>query len=72
VQLLGDDGMLRIAAHDGFEQDFLDFFREVSPEDPASCGRSLRTGQRVIVEDVETDDDFAPLCEIAKPPASAP
>jgi PAS domain S-box-containing protein len=66
VQLLGADGLLRLAAHDGFEQPFLDAFGEVSPNDPACSGRALRTGGRVIIEDVEADEDFAPLREVAR------
>ena len=64
VQLLGDDGLLRIVAHDSFDQDFLDFFREVTPDDPASCGRALQSGERVIVEDIEGDERFESLREI--------
>ena len=66
VQLLGDDGMLRIAVHAGFDRDFLDFFQTVRPEDSASCGRALQTGERVVIEDAETDERYAPLREVAR------
>ena len=66
VQLLGDDGLLRIVAHAGFDQDFLDFFRTVRPEDSASCGRALQNGERVIVEDVEIDERYAALREVVQ------
>lgn len=32
-------GVLRIAAQQGFEQTFLDFFREVSTVEDSACGR---------------------------------
>ena len=77
IELLGADkgniqmldagrGVLHIAAHRGFEQGFLDAFREVSAEDDAACGRALRSGQRVVIEDVETDALFAPFRSIAR------
>src|SRR5689334_23328832 len=41
VQILdAGRGVLTIAAQRGFEQDFLDFFREVSAEDNSACGRA--------------------------------
>lgn len=58
--------VLTIAAQHGFQQDFLDFYREVSADDPTACGRSLRDGSRIIVEDVETDSFFATLREVAR------
>jgi PAS domain S-box-containing protein len=66
VQLLGDDGVLRIAAQEGFEQDFLDFFAEVSAEDFSACGRALRAAERVVVEDLEADEEYALMRPIAR------
>lgn len=57
IQVL-ENGVLRIAAHQGFERPFLDFFAEVK-DDESACGRALQTGQRVIVEDVRTSPVFA-------------
>jgi len=54
-------GVLTIASQRGFEQEFLDFFREVTAETDSSCGRALRTNERFIVEDVEQDGPFAPF-----------
>jgi signal transduction histidine kinase len=59
-------GVLTIAAHRGFNQDFLDFFREVSARDDAACGRSLRHSQRTIIEDVDADPEYAPMRDIAR------
>src|SRR6516165_7281805 len=67
VQLLdGERRVLTIAAHQGFEQDFLDFFREVSAADESACGRTLASGERVIIEDIEADAPYAPLRPIAR------
>jgi PAS domain S-box-containing protein len=67
IQLLDTDrGILQIAAHQGFQPDFLDFFREVSTEDDSACGRTLRAGKRTIIEDIEVDAPYAPLRPIAR------
>jgi signal transduction histidine kinase len=67
VQILdASKAVLTIAAQRGFEQDFLDFFREVSAADDSACGRALRAGARVVIEDVETDPLFAPYRPIAR------
>jgi GAF domain-containing protein len=66
VQILdARQGVLSIAAQRGFKQDFLDFFREVSTEDGSACGRALRTGKRIIIEDVDADPPYAPLRSVA-------
>lgn len=59
-------GVLAIAAQRGFNQDFLDSFREVNAGDASACGRSLREGRRIIIEDVEADSAYAPLLGIAR------
>jgi len=65
VQLFDPDRkVLMIAAHRGFEQAFLDFFKEVSAEFDTSCGRALRAGRRTFVEDLEADEGFAPFRDI--------
>ncbi len=65
VQLYNPESQaLEIVAHHGFPPDFLDYFSRVH-EDSAACGRALRQGERVIIEDVETDPGFAPHRQIA-------
>ena len=59
-------GVLTIEAQRGFEKDFLDFFREVSANDGCACGRALRTGERIVIEDVEKDAQFASFREVAR------
>jgi PAS domain S-box-containing protein len=67
VQLLDNQRRtLTIAAQHGFDQPFLDFFREVSANDPSACGRALRSGEQVVIEDVENDPAFRPLWSIAR------
>jgi signal transduction histidine kinase/ActR/RegA family two-component response regulator len=60
--LLDDSGSkLIIAAQRGFEQDFLTLFSQVSAADDYACARALRSGQRVVIEDVESDGAYAPF-----------
>jgi PAS domain S-box-containing protein len=55
---------LEIVAQRGFRRDFLDHFSSVD-ESGAACGRALKRAERVIIEDVLTDPDFAPHRAIA-------
>jgi PAS domain S-box-containing protein len=66
LQLLHADGVLRIGAQRGFELDFLEHFREVAAHHESVCGRALRTGETIIIEDVELDEAYAPLRPIAR------
>ncbi len=72
VELLGADKgnvlifdpvrrMLKIEAQRGFEKPFLDLFGEVSVEIETASGLAMRLGERVIVEDVQTDERVAPF-----------
>lgn len=47
---------LRIVAHQGFDQSFLDYFASV--HDEAACGAARRLSARVIVEDVSRSPVF--------------
>ena len=58
--------VLKIVVQRGFQQDFLDFFHEVSVDDDSACGRALRTGERIVIEDIEEDALYAPLREVAR------
>jgi len=57
--------VLTIAAQQGFAHAFLDFFSEVSVRDDSACGRALRSGERIIIEDVEADEGYAPFRKVA-------
>lgn len=66
IQLFDRTGrVLRIAAHYGFRQDFLDFFREVSGTDNTACGRALRYLTPVVIEDIDSDPGYAPFRSVA-------
>jgi PAS domain S-box-containing protein len=65
IQLLNEiRGVLTIEAQCGFKQDFLDFFREVRANDDSACARALRSGERIIIEDVEMDAPFASMLHV--------
>jgi len=57
--------VLKIEAHRGFKQFFLDAFSEVSAAGDSPCGRALRTGERMVIADVEEDMPFAPFRPLA-------
>jgi PAS domain S-box-containing protein len=59
IQLLGDDGLLRIQVQHGFSRKFLDFFSSVQAGDAATCGVALVNRVRVVVEDLENSSIFA-------------
>ncbi|HEY3740611.1 MAG TPA: PAS domain S-box protein, partial [Bryobacteraceae bacterium] len=56
IQLL-EKGVLRIVAHEGFEQPFLDFFNEVH-DGQAACGAALAKGNRIVIENVAASDVY--------------
>src|SRR5215469_5659387 len=67
IQLLDRERQtLTIAAHKGFQPEFLHFFREVSAKDDSACARALRQGDRTVIEDIELDRDFEPLRLVAR------
>jgi transcriptional regulator with GAF, ATPase, and Fis domain len=55
---------LEIVSQRGFQREFLDYFSSVR-EDGAACGRAMQRGERVIIEDVQTDPGFEPHRQIA-------
>jgi PAS domain S-box-containing protein len=65
VQLLNANGVLTIDVQRGFDRKFPALFPEVSAGHDSACGRALRSGQQVIVEDVETDPAYQPLRPLA-------
>jgi PAS domain S-box-containing protein len=50
-------GALTIAAQRGFEAPFLEFFKSIS-DDSSACGMAMRSGGRIIVEDVRRSEIF--------------
>ena len=51
-------GALSIAAQRGFEEPFLNFFAAVR-DDASACAAAMKSGERVIVEDVRESEIFA-------------
>jgi PAS domain S-box-containing protein len=67
MQLLDDSGgVLRIAAQRGFGLDFLQAFREVTPENNSAPGRALRSRARIVIEDIEADSPYESLRPVAR------
>jgi PAS domain S-box-containing protein len=66
VQLYdADRKVLWLAALHGFSGPFVETFRVVAADDDTACGRAIRGGMRVIIEDVERDELYAPYREVA-------
>jgi PAS domain S-box-containing protein len=66
IQLLNTaTGKLEIAAQEGLEGPFLDYFKDVDETGSSACGQALCTRKRVIIEDVEEDPAFAPHRKVA-------
>lgn len=66
VQLYDDaTGTLKIVAHRGLGQGFLDYFTIVDAKDTSACGMALRSGTHIIIEDVNSDPAFEPHRGIA-------
>jgi integral membrane sensor domain MASE1 len=59
-------GTLKVEAHRGFKQKALDFVDGVPAAGDSLCGRVLRAGERIVIEDVETDDLFVPFRPLAR------
>src|SRR5262249_18705688 len=67
VQMLDTErGMLYISGQRGFGSEFLEASREVAATDGSACGRALRSGERIVIEDVEGDGPFAPFRSMAR------
>jgi PAS domain S-box-containing protein len=56
---------LEIVAQRGFRQDFLDYFRLVRVDDGSACARAMRSGTRIIIEDVDRDPAYEPHRQVA-------
>jgi PAS domain S-box-containing protein len=66
VQLYDEaTGTLKIVAHRGVGPEFLEHFAAVDAGDMPACGRALKEGKRIVIEDVTTDPGAAPTRAIA-------
>jgi len=50
---------LKIVAHKGFKEDFLDYFETVRCDTSCSCGAAMTSRSRVVVTDIASDPVFA-------------
>lgn len=67
VQLMDwQTACLEIVAQHGFGREFLTFFKQVTALGGSACARALRSGESIIVEDVEYDEAFAQCRAIAR------
>jgi GAF domain-containing protein len=67
IQLVDwDEGCLCIVAQRGFDAEFLSTFARVPKDGASACGRAFRAREAVVIEDVETDPDYAPFIEVAR------
>jgi PAS domain S-box-containing protein len=53
-------GALTIEAHCGIKQEFVDRFYEMPAAGTSACARALRSGQRIVIADVESVTLIAP------------
>ncbi len=56
---------LVIVVQRGFGPEFLEYFRNVRLDEGSACARAMETGERIVVEDVLLDPDFAPHRPVA-------
>jgi signal transduction histidine kinase len=59
IQVIDEDGALRIEAQHGFSREFLEFLNDVHSGEVAASGLALARRERVVVEDVERSSVFA-------------
>ncbi|ELY54438.1 PAS/PAC sensor protein [Natronococcus amylolyticus DSM 10524] len=65
VQLYDPDrNDLELVANRGFSEEAESAWNRVTPEHGTTCGEAFRTGERVILSDVETDNDIAEAEEL--------
>lgn len=65
VQLYNPEShVLKIVAQRGFNAEFLEYFADVVHSSSA-CGRAMQSRSRIIIEDVQTDEQFAPHRHVA-------
>ena len=66
IQLYDEEtGVLKIVAHRGLGQDYLDHFKTADAQDTSACGLALRAGKRVLIEDIDLEPRYAPHRGIA-------
>lgn len=56
---------LEIVAHSGLDEEFLRYFKQVDASDASASGLALTAGERVVIEDVNTNPAYEPHRQIA-------
>ena len=59
-------GTLRMVAARGFDRAFMERFSAIDPGHGTASGRALKSGERVVIEDIELDAAYAPHLEYAR------
>jgi signal transduction histidine kinase/ActR/RegA family two-component response regulator len=66
VQLYdADSESLNIVVQRGFSREFIEHFQTVRADGDSACARALKSGARVVIEDVTRDAQYAPHRAIA-------
>lgn len=66
IQLLNaQTGALEIVAHRGFQEEFLSHFCSVRMDGGSACARAMKSGERILIEDVQRDPEYEPHRPIA-------
>ncbi|HEX3391679.1 MAG TPA: PAS domain-containing protein [Solirubrobacteraceae bacterium] len=67
VQLFNNENAtLSIVAHRGVGEDFLEHFRTVDASDASAGGSALKSGERILIENVDEDQRYAEHRPIAR------
>jgi PAS domain S-box-containing protein len=67
VQLLSPDGaVLSLAVQQGFQPDFVEFFRELPASGESVSVWPLTSGQRLVIENVESEPSYESLRAVAR------
>lgn len=62
----GRQNALKVQVQHGFTQTFLNSLREANWQGNSASGRALRTGETVVIEDVDADPSYASLRNVAR------
>lgn len=62
-----DDNVLELISYKDFSEDFAQQFQLVKPEDFTTCAAAINQRERVLVEDLSADPEFAKFYQAAAP-----
>jgi hypothetical protein len=61
-----ENEILHLIAQVGFDDEFIQYFKEVIPFDGSACGRAIGSGIPIVICDIHEDEAFIPHMEIVK------